>query len=326
MGKTGNHMRILPCLILAYCGVSIGIASADLDTFGITRMHPTRSGTREWNSAHWATGTARLVAYDGDAFDPTGWTDNHGSGGDSIYIDGKGTMRLKGAGPRFHINSTAQFSGPGPADKVPPQSFLNVEATGYYRRLTTGGAAYDGAEIQVRTGPLAHGSQGGNACDATGYAARFRDDGNWDFEKELKHPGSGVYSTRSGSGAPLFGAGTIPLNRWFGMKFLVYNLEGGSQVRLELYIDSVSDVGAAAPAGGGHWNLMGAMIHDLRRGGLRVLSFSPDMMPWVGKRHEAKPQTRTASAGLKRRSISGGKRSSVHAPGFRTELGEETGR
>ena len=233
-----------------------------LDTFGITQMYPTKTGTRDWNSAHWANGTARRVLYDGDAFDPTGWTDNHSSGDDSLYIDGKGTLRIKGEGPRFHINSTSQYSGSVPAQKVPPQSFVNVEATGYYRRLTTGGSAYDGAEIQVRTGPLAHGSSGGNVCDASGYAARFRDDGDWDFEKELKHPGSGVYATKAGSGAPLFGIKTIPLNRWIGMKFLVYNLAGGAQVRLEVYIDSLSDVSAAAPAGGGHWSLVGAMTDD----------------------------------------------------------------
>lgn len=260
-------MQTHPYIVLACCGFSISLASAALDAFGITQMHPTKSGTREWNSAHWANGTARRVAYAGDAFDPTGWTDNHSSGDDSLYIDGKGTLLLKGSGPRFHINSTSQYSGSGPVQKVPPQSFVNVEATGYYRRLTTGGPAYAGAEIQVRTGPLAHGSSGGDACDATGYAARFRDDGAWDFEKELKHPGSGVYSTKAGSGAPLFGAKTIPLNRWIGMKFLVYNLpasgpEGAAQVRLELYIDSVSDVGGAPPPGGGHWSLVGAMTDD----------------------------------------------------------------
>jgi hypothetical protein len=280
-GRKGMTLgiRIRPIFIAAVCGIGIGLCSAALDTFGITQMHPTKTGTREWNSAHWANGTARRVVYDGDAFDPTGWTDNHSSGDDSLFIDGKGALRLKGAGPRFHINSTAQYSGSGPAQKVPPQSFVNVEATGYFRRLATGGPAYAGAEIQVRTGPLAHGSSGGNVCDATGYAARFRDDGNWDFEKELKHPGSGVYSTQAGSGAPLFGIKTLPLDKWVGMKFLVYNLldanpgtgagpgsaagaKASSQVRLELYIDTVSDVSAAAPAGGGHWSLVGAMTDD----------------------------------------------------------------
>ncbi len=254
-------MRNLFLIALASCGFYFGY-SASLDIFGITQMYPTKAGMREWNSAHWANAKARRVQYDGDAFDPTNWTDNHSVGdNDSLYIDGKGTMRLSGTGPRFHINSIERYANSGPTQKVSPQSFVNVEVTGYYRRLTTGGSAYDGAEIQVRTDPLAHGSTGGSLCEATGYAARFRDDGNWDFEKELKHPGSGVYSTQAGSGAPLFGGKTIPLNHWIGMKFLVYNLDT-ERVRLELYIDSVSDVNISGPAGGGHWTLVGAMTDD----------------------------------------------------------------
>jgi hypothetical protein len=137
-------------IVSVLCGASIGWASAARDTFGITEIRPTQAGTRAWTSAHWANGAARRVLYDGDAFDPTGWTDNHSSGAnDSLYIDGKGTLLLKGAGPRFHINSLD-------GRKAPSQSFVNVEATGYFRRLTTGGPAYAGAEIQVRTGPLAH--------------------------------------------------------------------------------------------------------------------------------------------------------------------------
>lgn len=262
-----------PLTLPALCGLCLGLASAALDPFGITELRPTRAGTREWTSAHWANGTPRRVAYDGDPFDPTGWTDNHSSGSsDSLYVDGKGAMRLTGQGPRFHINSLLSA-------KVPAQKFVNVEATGYFRRLTAGGPAYAGAEIQVRTGPLAHGSSGGDVCDATGYAARFRDDGTWDFEKELKHPGSGVYSTRAGSGAPLFGGKTIPLKKWIGMKFLAYNLEDGTRVRLELFIDTVSDVSEAGPSGGGSWSLVGAMTDDGTGFPSGDVSGCPDLTP-----------------------------------------------
>jgi hypothetical protein len=235
---------------------------ADIDTFGITKFYPTKTGTREWNSAHWSNGYPRLVKYSSDPYDPTGWTDNHSSSsGDSLYIDGNGLLKLQGGGPRFHINSTEKYSSSVPVQKVPPQFFLNTEATGYYKRLTTGGAAYDGAEIQVRTDPLGHGSNGGNDCDATGLAARFRDDGKWDFEKELKHSGSTVYSTKYNYDAPLFADNTIPLNKWIGMKFITYNIENDKKVKLELYIDTVSDVSnGKAPLNGGHWELVGAMI------------------------------------------------------------------
>jgi hypothetical protein len=222
---------------------------------------PTKAGTREWNSAHWNNGHARLVQYDGDPYDPTGWTDNHSSSsGDSLYINGSGMLMIKGSGPRFHLNSTEEYSGSDPTPFVAPQFFLNTEATGYYRRLTTGGSAYDGMEIQVRTDPLAHGSEGGNVCNATGLASRFRDDGKWDWEKELKHPASTVYSTKYNSDAPLFGKGAMPLNRWVGMKYIVYNIDNNTHVRLETYIDTISDVTSAAPANGGHWELVGSMV------------------------------------------------------------------
>jgi hypothetical protein len=250
------------------CGILIAFAapafpSPSLDAFGISQLHPTRPGTREWTSAHWANGVGRLIKYAGDAYDPTGWTDNHSSGGgDSLYVDGKGSLLINGGGPRFHINSTGLYAGTQPTAKVPPQAFVDLEATGYARRLGTGGSAWDGMEIQVRTGPLAHASAGGDLCDATGYAARFRDDGNWDWEKELKHPDSKVYSTRAGFSAPLFPGKTLPVGKWIGMKFLAYNIDGGAHVRLETYIDTVSDAEAGPPANGGHWDLVGAMVDD----------------------------------------------------------------
>ena len=251
-------IKIAFCLIWPFAFLYAG---AGLDTFGITRIYATKAGTLEWNSAHWNNGHARLVQYAGDPYDPTGWTDNHSSGsGDSLFINGNGVLMINGAGPRFHINSTELYSGNDPTPLVAPQFFLNTEATGYYRRITTGGAGYDGMEIQVRTGPLAHASAGGNVCDATGLASRFRDDGKWDWEKELKHPSSTVYSTKYNFDAPLFGEGTIPLKRWIGMKFIVFNIDNDAHVKLETYIDSVSDVTSGPPANGGHWEFVGSMI------------------------------------------------------------------
>ncbi len=80
-------------------------ASTDLDTFGIARFYPTRAGTREWTSAHWANTKVRTVKYAEDAGDPTGWTEDHSGGTDGFRIDGQGTMTMSGSGPRFHVNS-----------------------------------------------------------------------------------------------------------------------------------------------------------------------------------------------------------------------------
>jgi hypothetical protein len=259
--RAASVFILLNCLL--FSAASLGFSAPLLDAFGIAQFHPTRPGTRAWTSAHWANSVPRLIKYSGDPYDPTGWSDNHSSsGGDSLFVDGKGSLILNGGGPRFHINSTELYSGTPPAAKVPPQAFVDLEATGYARRLSTGGSAWDGMEIQVRTGPLAHASAGGDVCDASGYATRFRDDGNWDWEKELKHPDSQVYSTRAGFSAPLFPGKTLPVGKWIGMKFLAYNVDGGAHVRLETYIDTVSDAAAGPPGGGGHWDLVGSMLDD----------------------------------------------------------------
>ena len=66
----------------------------------------------------------------------------------------------------------------------------------------------------------------------------------------MKHPDSKVYSTRAGYSAPLFPGKTVPIGKWIGMKFLAYNVDGGLRVRLETYIDTVSDVGTGPPGWG----------------------------------------------------------------------------
>lgn len=234
--------------VVACLGVSC--FALELDTFGIAKFHPTRSGTLEWNSAHWANGKARVVKYAPDPDDPTGWTADHSGGTDGFRIDGQGTMAMSGSGPRFHINSLD-------SSKHGSQFFRNTEFTGYYRRKGTGGANWGGMVVGARSDPLGHASSGGDDCEATTYYGRFRNDGKWDFEKELKHPGSTYWS---GSGPntqdPLWGGATLPVDRWIGMKYIVYDLDPGKSVRLELYIDSVSD---GQPVAGGQWEKVGAV-------------------------------------------------------------------
>lgn len=226
-------------------------AESSLDTFGIIKMVPSKPSSREWNSAHWSNGIARTFKYQPDPYDPTGWTDDHSGGTDGFRVDGAGTIQLSGSGPRFHINSLI-------TTKVPAQRFCNIEYTAYYKRLGTGGANWGGMVVGLRSGPLGHASPGGDDCEATTYYGRFRNDGKWDFEKELKHPGSTYWS---GSGYatqdPLWHGSPLPVNRWIGMKYLVYNIENSTAVKMELYIDSVSN---GNPLQGGNWEKVGEVI------------------------------------------------------------------
>jgi len=242
--------RLIDTLVSIATLAGFASAQAGLDTFGITKFYPTKAGTREWTSAHWANGNNRVITYAPDPDDPTGWTDDHSASTNGFHIDGKGTMTMSGGSPRFHINSTI-------TSKVAAQLFENTEYTAYYMRKGASGAAYGGMIVGARSGPLGHASSGGNDCDATTYYGRFRNDGKWDVEKELKHPGSTYWS---GSGFntqdPLWHGALMPQNRWIGMKYLVYNIDNDTHVKFELYIDTLSN---GNPVSGGHWEKVGTV-------------------------------------------------------------------
>lgn len=242
-----NLSAFLICLVAQQLS-----AQCTKDTFGIIQFYPTLSGTREWNSAHWNNGITRTINYSRDTYDPTDWTEDHSGSSNGFKIDGKGVMNMSGSSPRFHINSIR-------TGKVPSQFFLNTEFTAYYRRIGTVGPGYGGMIVGARSGPLGHASSGGNDCDATTYYARFRHDGKWDVEKELKHPTSDYWS---GSGFhqqdPLWGGKKLAENRWIGMKYIIFN-ENNTQVKVEIYIDSTSN---GNPVNGGNWQKVGQVIDN----------------------------------------------------------------
>lgn len=234
--------------VLLVVGTVAVCADAEVatDVFGFQKFFKTKEGSYSWDSRHWANGNARSLAnWAGDAQDPTQWTDDRSSDGGGFYVDGQGTMQMLGSGPRFHINGQQSWA-------TNKQQFQNVEYTGYFKRDALGGENYGGMVVGVRSGALGHGSSGGNNCDAHTYYARFRNDGKWDFEKEWRHPGS-YYRSGTGVGAqdPLWGGAVLPVDKWIGMKYVVYNKDP-STVRLEVYIDSTSD---ATPPG--NWELVG---------------------------------------------------------------------
>jgi hypothetical protein len=231
----------------------VSLTNRTVDTFGIVQFFPTKAGSIEWNSAHWNNGVERVIKYTRDTADPTDWTEDHSASTDGFKIDGKGIMNMNGGGPRFHINSLR-------TTKVKSQFFINTEFTGYYRRIGSSGADYGGMVVGVRSGPLGHASSGGDDCDATTYYARFRHDGNWDFEKELKHPTS-EYRSISGihTHEKLWNGQPLPENRWIGMKYLAYNIDNNTKVKLELYIDSTT---GGTITNGGAWKKVGEAIDN----------------------------------------------------------------
>ncbi len=195
------------------------------DVFGIPMLMPSRQPELSWNSLHWAKGSPRTLT-DWDGTDPSGWSRRRGDG-NLMDIDGKGVLSMGGPQPRLYIM---------PAKAGSPPFFRDIEFTGYFRRTANDGADYAGFVVGTRSGPEGHGNL---PCTANTYYLAFRNTGSWGFDKELNHP---IDADRYGG--PLFPAG-FPLNRWVGMKFLVYNLPGDKTVKLEAYVDTVSggDVG-----------------------------------------------------------------------------------
>lgn len=223
------------------------ISFSQTDTFGIKQMYNSKAGFLEWNSTHWNNGKNRTFKYASDPYDPTDWTEDHSATSPGFYIDGAGIMTMSGS-PRFHINPLRN-------NKVNAQTFTDIEFTAYYRKKGNNGANYGGMIVGMRGSSLGHGSSGGNECDAMCYQARFRNDGKWDFEKELKHSGTSYYS---GSGFnkqdPLWSGAKLPANKWIGMKYILINENNNTTVRLRVFIDSTSN---GNPINGGDWQLVG---------------------------------------------------------------------
>lgn len=239
-------LRRLACTLTILSFATSAFAEESIDEFGFQKFYETKEGTYSWTSVHWANGHERTFTdWSGDADDPLLWTDDRSSDGGGFKVDGKGVMQMLGDGPRFHINGQISWT-------EKKQFFLNTEYTAYFMRDALGGKDYGGMVVGVRSGALGHASGGGNNCDANTYYARFRNDGKWDFEKEWKHPAS---YWRSGTGVghqdPLWGGEVLPVGKWIGMKYIIYNKDE-STVRLELYIDSTSN---ANPPG--KWELVG---------------------------------------------------------------------
>ncbi len=221
--------------------------TSNLDSFGITKFYPTTTGFTDWQSTHWHNGNARTISYGRDTEDVTGWSQKRGD--DDLTIDGNGILEMGGGNqPRLYINPYPE------SDEVNPEQFFkNVEATVYYKRLGDDGAANGGLVIGLRSGPNGH-SVNGDYCDATTYYGRLRHDGYVDFYKELKHSqGKAAQQTK------LYTSGVLPSQQWLGMKFIAYNINNDSQVKLKIYIDNSSD---GDVSNGGEWELVGEMIDE----------------------------------------------------------------
>lgn len=211
------------------------------DVFGIPMLKPSRAPALQWTSQHWATGAAR--ALNGrDPSDPTGWSIRRGDTS-AMNVDGKGVMSMGGPQPRFYVMPKSGETAP---------FFKNIEFTGYYRRTADDGAFNAGFVVGMRSHPEGHGS---DTCNTTTYYLAFRNSGTYLFDKELNHP-----NDSPGKGGQMFSpTGSVPVGKWIGMKYLVYNLPGDKSVKLETYIDADSNGNGTKAS---DWKKIGETVDD----------------------------------------------------------------
>ena len=214
-----------------------GKSGGAVDPFGIREIYPTAPGGAEWDSEHWE-GEDYEISGRSDPNDPSGLS---GMRGDGTLEVNDGVLTMSGSQPRIYIYEP---------DSAP---WRDVEVTAYYQRVTDSDTAYAGLVIGVRSG--ADGHTDSNACDAHTYYARIRNDGAFDFEKELEHPASSTQARVQPDDAwpP---DGEVPRNTWIGFKFVIYNLGNTGNVKFEAYRDMTNG------EDGGDWELVNETVDD----------------------------------------------------------------
>jgi len=216
-------------------GAGAGGSGGDLDVFGIRQLYPSSSTGAEWTSEHW-DGDAYSIDDREDPNDPSGLSGFRGEG--SLDVTGDGELVMGGSQPRIYI-----YPGTAP--------WRDLEITVYYQRVEDSGTAYAGLVIGVRSGEDGHST--GTECEAHTYYARVRNDGAFDFEKELKHPASATQS-RIDPDTAWPPNGDVPYDTWIGFKFVIYNV--GSTVKFEAYRDMTNG------ENGGDWELVNETVDD----------------------------------------------------------------
>ena len=255
------HKRItiigsIAIIIIAVAALSGPLASflelsAARDTFGITRLYPSDTSGLRWDSRSWLASARTLSSIETDPQDP--YFQARGSS-NTLSIKGDGTAESSGKVVRYFIS-----------DPEKRKEWKNFEFTMYSMRISeVKPPSYAGFAVQGRTG-LGHTNNAETnpygypiQCDGSAYSGAIRYNGSVDFKKEIHWP---IY-TKQNPLLTLYPDG-VPKNQWIGMKYILYNVNGGQNVKMELWVDETD--GHA----GGEWK---KVIQYMDKGGWAISS------------------------------------------------------
>jgi hypothetical protein len=178
------------------------------DKFGIEEIYPTASNGSVWyldNEDPQSDGNFYFTSLEDIGLDEE---EHQGE----FKMDAEtGTERH---GVRIHVDS-------------PNGQWKNVEMSGYFKMVN----GEDEFTMIARHGPSYHDNGG---CDAYGYYGMLSAEGDAFFKKKTYHHGGG-YTDRTAVAENVVNE---LQDRWIGIKFIVYDVSGEDDVKLELWVDN----------------------------------------------------------------------------------------
>jgi len=182
------------------------------DKFGIEEIYPTASNGSVWylnNEDPQSDGNFYFTSLEDIGLDEE---EHQGE----FKMDAEtGTERH---GVRIHVDS-------------PKGQWKNVEMSGYFKMVN----GEDEFTMIARHGPSYHDNGG---CDAYGYYGMLSAEGDAFFKKKTYHHGGG-YTDRTAVAENVVDE---LQDRWIGIKFIVYDVGGEDDVKLELWVDDGDEV------------------------------------------------------------------------------------